>query len=55
MFSDYRKKIVRNEVRRLIGRFKDEELSYLSNGIQYYLNGTAYQTTHRPPQKPREL
>ena len=39
MVSDYRRKIVRNEVRRMIGKFHDEELDLYVKGITGFLGG----------------
>ena len=39
MVSDYRRKIVRNEVRRMIGKFHDEELDLFVKGITGFLGG----------------
>lgn len=42
MITEYRKKIIRNEVKRLIGRFKDEELVLMGVQLDHYLRGSKY-------------
>ena len=42
MITDYRRKIIRNEVKRLIFKFKDEEVDVILGQLQNYLNGNTY-------------
>tara|TARA_B100001996_G_C18620667_1_gene577582 strand:+ start:452 stop:652 length:201 start_codon:yes stop_codon:yes gene_type:complete len=39
MLTEYRMKVVRNEVRRVIGKFNDDELRMFVEGIYGFLNG----------------
>ncbi len=39
MVSDYRQKTIRNEARRLIGKYNDEELEIFVKSLSSFING----------------
>ena len=39
MVSDYRQKTIRNEARRLIGKYNDEELKIFVKSLSSFING----------------
>jgi len=39
MITDYRQKHLRNQIKQMIGRYKDEELEVFVKQLQHYLHG----------------